>query len=216
VKPPPPGDQEEITTPGKLRSCTVKLISSSPHKVLLARGFVKAPSAKGVGRLIVQLGVVPGGRRLLSKNFGGVIVTVHTTCITTQGGRRLNVQHSRAVLQIERKVTPPGSWVPDTAILTEKGMRFLGSLHRREIALARIRCDGFTAAWPPSPVPAVPLSLQRAQVACHMLKKGKTDVKARLVPHGHSYPVAANSTETGRSVNRRVSILFVHKLVRVR
>jgi hypothetical protein len=164
----------------------------------------------------VQLGVLPNGRVLLGKSFGGVLVTVKTTCITTRGDRRLNVQHSRAVLLIERKVTPPGSWVPDTPILTDTGMRFLQSLHRREVALARIRCDGFTAVWPPSPVVAVPLSMERAQVACHMLKKGTTDVKARLVPHGHTVPVATNLTESGRRVNRRVSILFVHKLVRMR
>jgi hypothetical protein len=164
----------------------------------------------------VQLGVVPGGRQLLSNDFGGVLVAVQTTCITTQGAKRLNVQHSRAVLLIEHKVTPPGSWVPDTPILTEKGMRFLGSLRKQEFALTRIRCDGFTAMWPPSPVAAVPLSLERAQVSCRMLKKGATDAKARLVPHGHSYPIATNSTEPGRAENRRVSILFVHRLVRIR
>jgi hypothetical protein len=119
------------------------------------------------------------------------------------------------VLVVERKVTPPGSWVPDTPILTEKGVQFLQSLHRREVALARIRCDGFTGVWPPGPVAAVPLSLERAQAACRMLRKSAMSVEGRLVPHGHSYPIATNSTEAGRSVNRRVSILFVHRLVRL-
>ena len=40
------------------------------------------------------------------------------------------------------------------------------------------------------PVAAVPLSLEPAHVSCRMLQKGALDVKARLIPHGHSYPIA--------------------------
>jgi outer membrane protein OmpA-like peptidoglycan-associated protein len=74
----------------------------------------------------------------------------------------------------------------------------------------RIRCDGYTAHYPPSPVDAQTLSVARAKLACSELKRSGISVEPHLVGHGHAVPRASNATEAGRAANRRVAITFVH------
>ena len=98
----------------------------------------------------------------------------------------------------------PGSWVPDQPILTAIGQRFMQHLRTRMVAVRFIRCDGYTATWLPSPAFPPTLSLQRARVVCASLKRGGGTARVRLVPHGLTDPIASNSTEAGRRINRRV------------
>ena len=116
------------------------------------------------------------------------------------------------MLWIEHALTPPGSWVPDQPILTDTGLRFIQKLRRHMLFARAIRCDGYTATWPPSPAHPPTLSLNRAKRVCRDLKGVPSGAKARvrLVPHGLTNPIATNSTEAGRRVNRRVFVTIVH------
>jgi outer membrane protein OmpA-like peptidoglycan-associated protein len=78
------------------------------------------------------------------------------------------------------------------------------------VAVRFIRCDGYTATWPPSPAHPPTLSLQRARVVCTSLKRAGAKARIKLVPHGLNDPIASNRTEAGRSVNRRVFVTIVH------
>src|SRR4029077_1997390 len=147
------------------------------------------------------------------KRFGGVIVNVHAVCRTTSNKTLQKVKAVRGVLRIEHTITTPGSWVPDQAILTRVGERFVASLGKRMVAIARIRCDGYTAPWLPSPANPESLSLARAQLVCAKLKRAGVTVQPRLVGHGRADPLATNSTEAGRAINRRVAITFIHRVV---
>jgi parallel beta-helix repeat protein len=195
----------------QLRSCLISVYWVGPGRVLVARGFARAP-ARGGGRLIVRLGVRPKGKTLLSKHFGGVVVDVRALCRSSSGAHR-RVKHARAVLLIEHVVTPPGSWVPDQPILNPLGVRFVHRLQQRMIAILAIRCDGYTATWIPSPADPPTLSMQRATVVCGLLKRAGVTVRPRLYAHGRSNPIATNDTEAGRRENRRVAVTFVHRLV---
>ncbi len=117
------------------------------------------------------------------------------------------------MLAIERVVTTPGSWLPDLAVLTPLGQSFVAGLARKLVAIEGIRCDGYTATWPPSAVEPMVLARQRAQLVCAQLKRaGGFKATPRIVPHGTANPIASNDTETGRAANRRAVITFVHRL----
>jgi len=193
----------------KLSSCLIEVRAVGPTRVLVARGVAHAP-AKGAGRLIVRIHVKPRGRQMLSENFGGVVVNVRALCRSTSNTLHGAVRSVRAVLLIEHALTPPGSWVPDQPILTAIGQRFMQHLGTRMVAVRFIRCDGYTATWLPSPAFPPTLSLQRARVVCASLKRGGGTARVRLVPHGLTDPIASNSTEAGRRINRRVFVTIVH------
>jgi parallel beta-helix repeat protein len=197
-----------------LKACDVKVATAGPNNTPIAHAFVRAPTTHGSGRLILKLNPVPQGQRLLANTFGGVPVDVNATCTTTSNTTDHKVKHAHAVLLMERVVTPAGSWLPDLAVLTSKGMEFVQHLRSRMIAVLRIRCDGFTAAWPASPVAPIPLSLARATLLCGQLKRGLVSVQPLLVPHGNGDPIATNNTESGRATNRRVVITLVHRIVK--
>jgi hypothetical protein len=197
----------------QLRSCVIEVRALGPSHALIARGVAHAP-AKGTGRLIVRINVKPKGKVLLSKNFGGVIANVRALCRSTSGVRRHAVRRVRVVLLVEHRLTPPGSWVPDQPILTGIGHSFMNPVRHRMFAVRFIRCDGYTATWPPSPAFPPTLSLNRSRRVCGELKRvGGAKARVRLVPHGLTDPIATNSTEAGRRVNRRVFVSIVHVFV---
>jgi hypothetical protein len=197
----------------QLRSCVIEVRSLGPSRALIARGVAHAP-AKGTGRLIVRVNVKPKGEKLLSKNFGGVIANVRALCRSTSGTLRRDVKKVRVVLLVEHRLTPPGSWVPDQPILTDIGHSFMNFLRHRMFKVRSIQCDGYTATWPPSPAFPPTLSLNRAKRVCAEMKRvGSAKARVRLVPHGRRDPIATNSTEPGRRVNRRVFVTIVHVFV---
>jgi hypothetical protein len=214
----PPGQEVGNTIITKmrqkqLRSCVVEVRSLGPSRALIARGVAHAP-AKGTGRLIVRVNVKPKGEKLLSKNFGGVIANVRALCRSTSGTLRRDVKKVRVVLLVEHRLTPPGSWVPDQPILTDIGHSFMNYLRHRMFKVRSIQCDGYTATWPPSPAFPPTLSLNRAKRVCAEMKRvGSAKARVRLVPHGRRDPIATNSTEPGRRVNRRVFVTIVHVFV---
>ncbi len=197
----------------QLRSCVIEVRSLGPSRALIARGVARAP-AKGTGRLIVRVNVKPKGKTLLSKNFGGVIANVRALCRSTSGTLRRAVKKVRVVLLVEHRLTPPGSWVPDQPILTDIGHSFMNFLRHRMFKVRSLQCDGYTATWPPSPAFPPTLSLNRAKRVCAEMKRvGRAKARVRLVPHGRRDPIATNSTEAGRRVNRRVFVTIVHVFV---
>ena len=89
----------------------------------------------------------------------------------------------------------------------------MATLAKRMLLIEGIRCDGYTATWPPSPVVPMVLAQQRAQLVCAQLKRaGGFKATPRLVPHGNANPIATNETEAGRAENRRVVVTFVHRV----
>ena len=214
VPPVPPGDQggNEVIT-RNVRTCVIEVRSLGPARVLIARGVARAP-ARGAGRLVVRVDVKPRGRQLLSKNFGGVIANVRALCRSTSGALHRGVRKLRVVLLVEHRLTPPGSWVPDQPILTDIGHSFMNLLRQRMFRVRSMHCDGYTATWVPSPADPPTLSLNRAKRVCGELKRvGGAKARVRLVPHGRADPIATNSTEPGRRVNRRVFVTIVHQFV---
>lgn len=196
----------------QLSSCTIELRARGQQNLVVARGFARAP-AGGRGQMVIKLDVQPKGEQLLDRSFGGVLVNVHAICRTATGETVNGVKGARAVLAIERVVTTPGSWLPDLAVLTPVGESFVAGLARKLVAIEGIRCDGYTATWPASPVDPMVLSRQRAQLVCAQLKRaGHFKATARIVPHGTANPIASNDTEMGRAANRRAVITFVHRL----
>ena len=214
----PPGQEvgnKVITKMRKnqLSSCVIEVRALGPSRALVARGVAHAP-ATGTGRLVVRINIKPKGRVLLSKHFGGLVGNVRALCRSTDGKLHRVVKRVRVVLLVEHRLTPPGAWVPDQPILTGIGHTFMRHLVRRMFKVRAIQCDGFTATWPPSPAHPPTLSLNRAKRVCGQLKRfGPTKARVRLVPHGKNDPIASNSTEAGRRVNRRVFVTIVHVFV---
>ena len=197
----------------QLRTCVLEVRALGPSRALIARGVAHAP-AKGTGRLVVRIKIKPKGKVLLLKNFGGVVADVRALCRSTSGVLHAGVRRVRVVLLIEHRLTPPGSWVPDQPILTGIGNSFMGYLRHRMFAVRFIECNGYTATWAPSPAFPPTLSLNRAKRVCHELKRtGGAKARVRLIPHGLTNPIATNSTESGRRVNRRVFVTIVHAFV---
>ncbi len=171
---------------------------------------------KGTGRLIVRVHVKPRGQKLLSENFGGVIANLRAVCRSTSGALHRVNKSVRVVLLVEHRLTPPGAWVPDQPILTDIGDSFMNFLRQRMFRVRSLQCDGYTATWVPSPAFPPTLSLNRAKRVCAELKGVggvKAEARVRLVPHGRADPIATNSTEPGRRVNRRVFVTIVHEFV---
>src|SRR5262249_48122051 len=195
----------------KLQNCLITVSWHGPKQILVARGLAHAPQG-GSGILVVRVGVQPKGQQLLAAHLGGVTVDVRAACRTTANTKKKKTVLSRSVRRIEHAVTTPVSWVPDRASLTATGKHFIAQLRTRMHSVTRIRCDGYTAHYPPSPVNAQTLSVARAKLACSELKRSGITVEPHLVGHGHAVPRASNETEAGRAANRRVAITFVHRV----
>jgi outer membrane protein OmpA-like peptidoglycan-associated protein len=102
--------------------------------------------------------------------------------------------------------------VPDQPILTDIGLSFMQRLRSHMKFVRLIRCEGYTATYPPSPAFPPTLSLNRARRVCSELKRtaGSTSARVKLVPHGLTNPIATNGDEAGRRINRRVFVTVVH------
>jgi hypothetical protein len=200
----------------KLSACALGLTAvNGRKKTLVARGFATAPQS-GIGRMVITVRVVPTGKLLLEAHFGGVLTLAHAKCVTTENGKPTGTvtafTTALVVLQAEQVVTAPGSFLPDKAVFTPTGKHFLTELRAHITKPLLMRCDGYTAVYPPSPVDAHTLSTQRAEAACRTLNQKHLLRPPRIVAHGHTDPIATNSTEAGRSHNRRVVVTILHRI----
>jgi hypothetical protein len=200
----------------KLSACALALTATSgDQQKLVARGFAIAPRG-GTGQMIITVRLVPTGKVLLEAHFGGVLTHARAKCITTANSKPSGTvtafKTTLVVLQVEHAVTAPGSFLPDKPVFTPTGMQYLTQLRALITDPLLMGCDGYTAVYPPSPVNAHTLSTERAQAACRMLNQKHLLRPPKIVAHGHTDPVATNSTEAGRSHNRRVEVTVVHRI----
>jgi hypothetical protein len=191
---------------GVIRACTVRVLH---HRRMLARGRAVA-SRPGARALTVRLRLTRRGRAVLARHLGGVHGLVASTGATSAGTRTARTR-TRAILAVEHFVTPPGSWVPNQAALSPRGRRFLRSQRARLIAVATIRCDGYSAKVRSHSPNATRISAARATVACAALHRRGVNVTPTVVGHGDSHPVASNATAAGRARNRRVEVTIRHR-----
>ena len=109
------------------------------------------------------------------------------------------------------------TFAPDTAVLLDSSYPFLDFLGQRlsEVNdnLAVILIKGHTAISDTSVVDSRILSSERASTIANYFEKNYGIPAEKLIPIGlsHLYPVADNSTEEGRSKNRRVEISVIGK-----
>jgi outer membrane protein OmpA-like peptidoglycan-associated protein len=190
-------------TTGRIDRCEVRLRVGS-H--VLARGT--RSSVAGADTLRVGLRLTAYGRRLLHRRLGGRLVKAVAT-----DGRRTATVRTRAILAVEHITTPPGSFKPSQAELTQSGRRFLRRLRDRLIAVSSYRCEGHTAAPELTAARserALALSLARAKLVCGALRRVGASGKGRPVARGGTRPIAPNATAPGRAKNRRVEIFLRH------
>ena len=175
------------------------------HRTVLASGGVRIRDRENVR---VKLEPKRHARRRTSNTVGPIPTTVRVIC-RTDGGEVLGEAERRFAV---RTVTTPGSWVPDHAILTATGQRFVRRLARRLRALdmTRIRCDGHTANVPAHRVNKRALSRRRAELVCRELRQRSLRARPRIVPHAGRDPIATNATEAGRAANRRVAVTVLY------
>ncbi|MGH7357317.1 MAG: OmpA family protein, partial [Candidatus Rokuibacteriota bacterium] len=193
---------------GPLRSCAVGVRTLGGR--LLANGTARVGGG-GRDSLRVRLRLTRFGHSLLDRRLGGVPVNVRALGISTGGERRRDAERVRAIIDPERFRTPPGAWVPDKAILTQAGERFLRSLRGRLIAVRRVVCEGHTALVTSAQSRfAIALSTARARLVCARLRGLGVTAPARIVFKGGTQPIASNATEAGRRANRRVEVVLRH------
>jgi VCBS repeat-containing protein len=188
---------------GVIRACTVTLVRRG-HVLGRGRAIASGPGARA---LTVRLKLTRRGRALLAGRLGGVHARVKATGATS-GGMRSARARTRAILAVERFVTPPGSWLPNQAALSTRGRHFLRSRRARLIAVAAVRCDGYSANVRAHSPNAKRISLARAALACAALKH--RGIHTTAAGHGDARPIASNSTAAGRARNRRVEITITH------
>jgi hypothetical protein len=192
---------------GRIRSCTVRLLAG---RRVVAQGSARSPGAARRS-LLVTLRLTGVGRALLADRLGGVRTRMRASGATS-GGTRRAIAQTRAILRVERFTTPAGSWVPDQAVFTARGGRFLRSLRGKLIAVAGLRCEGHDADARGTTVTASPLSLARAAAMCDALSELGVSARPRLAGHGDSEPIASNASDSGRAENRRVEVTVTHRV----
>ena len=178
---------------------------------MLAKGNAQRPA--GARRLTVALELTSRGRALLAERLGGVRARLRARALTGDGTLRARAR-TRALLRRERFTTPPGSWLPGEAALSERGKRFRRSLRGKLVAVAALRCEGYSAL-----VQALgetgPLSLARATLFCRALAK-RFGGRQTVVGRGNAEQISGNGGEAGRAENRRVVVTVTHRLARTR
>jgi hypothetical protein len=195
---------------GEISACSVRLLAG---RRVLAHG--RATAAKtGTGALTVRLALTKQGRVVLAHHLGGVRGSLVATAATS-GGSRSRRARTRAVLAVEHFVTPPGSWVPDRAALSPRGRRFLRSLSKRLVAVAAVRCDGYSAKVGAEALRHSPISRARATAVCAALHHLGINASRTVAGRGNSRPIASNATESGRARNRRVEVTITHRHTRL-
>jgi hypothetical protein len=167
---------------------------------VLARGSAAAGGA-------VRMRLTTWGRRVLARQLGGARVRLRAVA-TQAGERRAFVLRRRAVLGVERAVTPPGAFAADSARLTAIGRRFAARLRAVLPTVARARCDGYAAGTTLSRTNAYEVSLARARRICGVL----AGVPTRVAGHGTKHPRVNDRSESGRAVNRRVVITLYREI----
>jgi hypothetical protein len=180
---------------GRLGTCAVRLLHG---RTVLARGHASAP-----GQGTVRLRLTRQGRALLRHQLGGVRATVRAAAGELSARAR-----TRAVLAVERFVTPPGSWVPNASRLSPRGRRFVHALRGRLVSVAAVRCDGYTAKLADDSPNALPISRGRGATFCAALG---IHAPTTLAGHGAARPLASNATASGRAQNRRVEVTITHR-----
>ena len=191
---------------GVIRACAVRLLHG---RRVLARGR-KLASAPNAHALTVRVKLTKRGRKLLADHLGGVHVKVAAIGATGDGTRSARAR-SRAILGREHFVTPPGSWLPDQSSLSKRGRRFLRSRRAKLIAVAILRCDGYSAKVREESPNAARISRARAARACSVLRRRGSDATAIVIGHGDSRPIASNATPAGQARNRRVEVTITHR-----
>jgi subtilisin-like proprotein convertase family protein len=190
-------------TMGRIEMCRVRLRARGR---VLARGVRSV--AGGADRVRVPLRLTEYGQRLLDRRLGGVRARVAAT-----DGTRTATARTRAMIAVERLTTPPGSWEPNAAELTQPGRRFIKGLRGKLIAVSSYGCEGHSAALGAASARserALELSLARAELACDALQRFGATGKRSLVGRGGTDPIAENTTRAGRAENRRVEITLRH------
>jgi alpha-tubulin suppressor-like RCC1 family protein len=195
---------------GRIRACTVRLLTGG--RVLAEGGAARGAGARA---LTVRLRLTKFGQSLLARRLGGVAARLRARAVTS-GGRRTATARTRALLQVERFTTPPGSFLPGEAALSERGQRFLRSLRGRLVAVAALRCEGHSARLQAPAVASGPLSLARAALLCRTLRELGLRVPATVLGRGNAEPIAANTSEAGRDENRRVEVTIRHRRTALR
>jgi hypothetical protein len=195
---------------GVIGACSVRLLGG---RRVLARGRAVA-SGSGAGALTVRLRLTRRGRARLARHLGGVRGRVAATGATS-GGTRTAHARTRAIQAVERFITPPGAWLPDQAALSPRGRRFLHSRRARLIAVAAVRCDGYSAKVRAHAPNATRISLARAAAVCAALHPRGANPTPTVIGHGDSRPIASNTTAAGRARNRRVEVTITHRHTRL-
>jgi hypothetical protein len=195
---------------GRIRACTVRLVLAG-H--VLAQGSARGRA--GARSLTVRLRLTSRGRALLAERLGGVRARLRAQA-RTSGGAHTATARTRALLQVERFTTPPGSWLPGQAALSARGHRFLRSLRGRLIVVAALRCEGHSAQLRALAVSTDPLSLARAVHLCRALVRLGLAVRPTVRGRGTAKPISDNTTESGRAKNRRVVVTVTHRATRLR
>jgi hypothetical protein len=194
---------------GRIRSCSVRLLAGG--RVLAAGSATRSAGARA---LTVRLRLTDRGKALLAHGLGGVSGTLRASAQTSGGVRRASAR-TRALLQLERFTTPPGSFLPGAAALSARGERFLRSLRGRLVAVAALRCEGHAARLQAAPVASGPLSLARAALLCRALQRLGVRAHASVVGRGNAQPLASNASKPGRAENRRVLVTVTHRARRL-
>ena len=81
------------------------------------------------------------------------------------------------------------------------------------IAVASIRCDGYSAKVRADSPNARPISVARAAVVCAVLRR--RGIETTVVGHGDARPITSNATAAGRARNRRVEVTITHRPTRL-
>jgi flagellar motor protein MotB len=129
----------------------------------------------------------------------------------TSGGTRTAHARTRAIQAVEHFITPPGAWLPNQTALSTRGRRFLRSRRARLIAVAAVRCDGYSAKVRAHAPNATRISLARAAAVCTALHRRGVNPTPTVIGHGDSRPIASNTTAAGRARNRRVEVTITHR-----